>query len=209
MKSIFWYKLLAHLASWLPLVWLVYAGFSGNLGGDPQTKLMHDLGWWGLLFLLLSLSITPLRRVSGVNLLIKFRRMLGLYSFFYLSLHLVTYFAFYLEFRWFELGKEIIERPYITVGFLAWLLMIPLTITSTKKLQRRLGRKWASLHKLVYSIAALGLVHYVWQSKSDLNEPLIYVTWGFILMIFRVKNWRRFLNWRGTSSSIENLNKGG
>ena len=157
----------------------------------------------------LSLSITPLRRVSGVNVFIKFRRMLGLYSFLYLSLHLLTYFAFYLEFRWFELGKEIIERPYITVGFLAWILMIPLTITSTKKLQRRLGRKWVSLHKMVYSIAALGLIHYVWQSKSDLNEPLIYVTWGFILMVLRVKNRRRFINWREGSSSMENLKRGG
>lgn len=208
MKSIFWYKLFAHSTSWLPLAWLIYAGFSGNLGGDPQTKLMHELGWWGLVFLLLSLSITPLRRFSGVNLFIKFRRMLGLYSFFYLSLHLLTYFAFYLEFRWFELGKEIIERPYITVGFLAWFLMVPLAITSTKHLQRRLGRKWASLHKLAYSIAALGLIHYIWQSKSDLNEPLLYISWGLILMLLRVKSWRRLLFWRRDSSQMVRLNKG-
>ncbi|MCW8998867.1 MAG: sulfoxide reductase heme-binding subunit YedZ, partial [Kangiellaceae bacterium] len=159
-------------------------------------------------FLLLSLSITPLRRLSGVYLLIKFRRMLGLYSFFYLCVHILTYFAFYLEFRWSELGKEIIERPYITLGFLAWLLMIPLAITSTKSFQRRLGRKWAALHKLVYTIAALGLVHYIWQSKSDLNEPLIYVAWGILLMLLRVKKWRRFLFWRQDPSHLEQLKKG-
>lgn len=180
-------KLAAHLLALLPFVWLIYAGFNGQLGADPQEKVLHEFGLWGLIFLLLSLSMTPLRKYLSIAPWIKFRRMLGLYSTFYICLHFIAYLLFYLSFDFSELLSEIIERPYITVGFIALLGLIPLTITSTKAAQKKLGKKWKRLHQFVYIIAALGLVHFIWQSKSDLNEPLLYVAWAVILVIARIK----------------------
>ncbi len=179
-------KVIAHLLAWIPLGWLVYSALTHNLGGDPQTKLMHELGSWGLIFLLLSLSITPLRKLTRQPQLIKFRRMLGLFSAWYLFLHTLAYVALYLSFDFGDLASEVVERPYITIGFLALLMLIPLTFTSTKKSQRRLGKNWKKLHQLSYIIAGLGLVHLVWQTKSDLNEPLIYVAWGALLLAARI-----------------------
>jgi len=178
-------KCISHILAWLPLVYLLYGGYNHQLGGDPQEKVLHELGSWGLIFLLLSLSMTPARILYSRFPWIRFRRMLGLYSAFYLLLHLIIYVIFFLGFSASELLNEIIERPYITVGMLAFSGLIPLAITSTRRAQRRLGKKWKKLHQLVYPIAGLGLVHFVWQSKSDLNEPLAYVSWGIILIVLR------------------------
>lgn len=179
-------KILAHLFSWLPLAWLFYAASTAQLGGDPQEEVLHELGIWGLIFLLLSLSITPLKKLFSSLPWIKFRRMLGLYGAFYIFLHLLMFVAFYLQFSLQALWSEIIERPYITVGMIAVVGLIPLVFTSTKASQRRLGKKWKKLHQLVYPIIVLALVHYIWQTKSDLNEPFLYVFWGIVIFGFRL-----------------------
>jgi len=179
-------KLLAHLSAFIPLAWLVYAAMTNKLGGDPQTKLMHELGSWALIFLLLCLSITPLKRLSGRTVFQKYRRMLGLYGAFYMFLHMLAYFVLYLQFDFNELFNEVFKRPYILVGMLALILTVPLVITSTKGAQRRLGRRWKKLHQLTYFVAMLGVIHLVWQSKSDLNEPFLYILWGVVLAVARV-----------------------
>ena len=184
-------KISSHIVAWIPLLWLIYGAFTRQLGGDPQEKMLHELGSWGLIFLLLSLSMTPARVFIQKIPFIKFRRMLGLYAAFYLLLHLLVYLTFYLGFSFQELFTEIAKRPYITVGMLAFCGLIPLTFTSTKSAQKRLGKKWKKLHQLVYPVVGLGVVHYIWQSKSDLNEPLLYVVWAFVLLAVRLYKNRR------------------
>lgn len=178
-------KSLAHIACLSPIAWLVYAAYNRLLGGDPQEKMLHELGLWTLIYLLLGLSVTPLRTIFNLNILLKFRRMLGLYAAFYLSLHITVFFYFYLESDISFLWQEIVERPYVTVGMLATLLIIPLVLTSTRFMQKKLGRRWKTLHKAVYAISALGITHFIWQSKSDLNEPLWYFIWLVFLLGFR------------------------
>lgn len=175
-------KITAHLACWLPLGYLVFGAVNRDLGADPQEQVMHLLGFWGLLFLLLSLSITPMRRLLRMPWVFQFRRMLGLYAAFYLLLHIATFTIFYLNFNVYELWNETLKRPYISVGMLAFILLIPLVATSTKSMQRRLGKKWVKLHRLVYLIACLGVIHFVWQTKADLNEPLSYA----LILVFLI-----------------------
>ena len=179
-------KIVAHLFCWLPLGYLVVAAYARNLGADPQERVMHLLGYWGLLFLLLGLAITPVRRLFKFSWLFQFRRMLGLYAAFYLLLHIKTFTLFYLNLNLSELWSETIQRPYISVGMLGFMLIIPLVLTSTKTMQKRLGRNWAKLHRLVYVIAVLGIIHFVWQSKADLNEPLSYALVLIVLLGVRV-----------------------
>ncbi len=178
-------QLVVHFISWIPLAWLVYAIFTRRLGGDPQEKVLENLGLWGLIFLLLSFSMTPARKIYSKIPWVRFRRALGLYGAFYIFLHLLTYMAFFIGFDFSLFGSEIIERPYITVGILAVILLTPLVFTSTKASQKRLGKNWKKLHKLVYIILPLGVTHFIWQSKSDLNEPFIYIVWLIILLVFR------------------------
>jgi len=183
-------KVVAHITCWVPLTYLIYAAYSRQLGADPQEEMLHQLGLWTLIYLLIGLSITPLNRIFKWSVLVKFRRMSGLYAFLYLILHLTVFFIFYLELNLVFLWDEILERPYITVGMIATLLLIPLVVTSTKKMQRRLGSNWKKLHKLVYPIAILGITHFIWQSKSDLNEPLLYLIWLTVLLGYRVNKAR-------------------
>ena len=179
-------KIGAHLACWIPLVYLIYAVNNRLLGADPQEETMHQLGLWTLIFLLIGLSITPLNRLFKLPILVKFRRMFGLYAVFYLILHITIFFIFFLENSISYLWDEVIERPYITVGMLATLMLLPLVFTSTRKMQRRMGRNWKKLHKLVYPIAILGITHFIWQSKSDLNEPLLYLIWLSFILGYRI-----------------------
>ena len=173
----------------VPFAWLVWASFTHHLGANPVEKLNHHTGIWTLRILLLTLAITPLRRLTGWNILIRLRRMLGLYVFFYACLHFLTWLVFDHFFDLGEIAKDIIKRPYITVGFLAFVLLIPLAVTSTKKWVKRLGSRWAKLHKLVYVIATAGVLHYLWLVKADLREPVIY---GSILAILLANRaWRR------------------
>jgi len=181
----------------LSLLILQALGYFGSLGANPVEQVLNVCGKSGLNLLMLTLCITPLRRSTGINRLISFRRLLGLFAFFYLALHFSTYALLDLGLlyepglAWETLLVDIAERPYITVGFTALLLLIPLAVTSTRAMQRRLGRKWAKLHRLVYVVAVLGVVHYYWQVKSDLDfaEPLLYAFLLTVLLGVRLRHW--------------------
>jgi len=175
-----------HFSCWLPFGYVLYGIHQRKLGADPQEAVLETFGLWALIFLLLCLSLSPLASILKKRILIRYRRMLGLYFAFYLSLHLTTFFVFFAEIDINFLIAEIWDRPYIFIGILAWVLTLPLIFTSTKKMQRYLGRRWKKLHQLTYLIAVLGVSHFLWQSKSDLNEPLIYMIWLLVLFGYRL-----------------------
>ncbi|OGU22868.1 MAG: sulfoxide reductase heme-binding subunit YedZ [Hydrogenophilales bacterium RIFOXYD1_FULL_62_11] len=158
----------------LPLLRLIVLGATDGLGANPIEFITRSTGTWTLTGLLLTLSVTPLRRLSGRADLLRYRRMLGLFSFFYAGLHFVTYVWLDQFFDPAAIAKDIVKRPFITVGFTAFVLLIPLAATSTHAMMRRLGRRWQQLHRLVYLIALLGVTHYLWLVKKDLTVPLIY-----------------------------------
>ncbi len=164
----------------LPLLRLIALGASGGLGANPIEFITRSTGTWTLVGLMLTLSVTPLRRLSGRAELIRYRRMLGLFTFFYASLHFVTYIWLDQFFDPAAIAKDIIKRPFITIGFAAFVLLIPLAATSTHAMMRRLGRHWQQLHRLVYLVAMLGVIHYLWLVKKDLTQPLIY---GAVLVL--------------------------
>jgi sulfoxide reductase heme-binding subunit YedZ len=209
-------KPVVFVASLAPFFYLVWAAFTGNLSANPLSDLTNETGVWTLRFICITLAITPLRKVSGWNALIRFRRMAGLFAFFYGSLHLLTY-AIADRFAgldqaagWVEaiggghvpggalvastaralaksIGEDIYKRPFITIGFAAWLTLLPLAITSTTGWIRRLGgRRWNRLHRLVYVTAVLGPLHYWWLVKADINRPLTYAAVVAVLLGARV-----------------------
>jgi methionine sulfoxide reductase heme-binding subunit len=171
----------------LPAVTLALDGVRGNLTADPIEEITHRTGWWALTLLLITLGVTPVRRLTGWNQLVQLRRMLGLYAFFYASLHLLTYVVLDLFFALDILLEDIVRRPYITVGVAAFLILLALAVTSTKGWIRRLGRRWQQLHRLVYVAAVLGVVHFYWQVKADTREPLIYAGILVVLLAARVR----------------------
>lgn len=187
-------KVLVFLLALLPLVSLVQGVLQDSLGPDPAKALSHISGEWALYFLMLTLVITPLRLLTHSSEWVHYRRMLGLFTFFYALIHLLIYGLFLLALQWQDLWADILERPYITVGFLAWLCLLPLTVTSTNKWQRKLGRQWSRLHQLIYIVSALVLLHIIWQARSDLFEPLMYVAIFFLLMLFRLPLVKRKIN---------------
>ena len=183
------YKPLVFVAGLAPLVWLVcgaFDWFGANLGADPVKELEHECGKTALNFLLLTLAVTPVRNMLALPQLLRLRRMLGLFAFFYAVLHFTVYVVLDLELNWSTLGADIAKRPYITIGFTALLLLIPLAATSTNGMMRRLGKRWTSLHRLVYVIAILGVWHFYWQVKRDVREPLIYAGILALLLLYRV-----------------------
>lgn len=193
-----WLRGLAHASALLPLVVLSHAAWSHRLGADPVAALTHETGQWALRFLLLSMSMTPLRRLFALSWPLQLRRMLGLHAFFYASLHLSVYLALDLGGYWAQIGEDILERPYITVGFAAWLLLVPLAVTSTRAMMRRLGPVWARLHRLVYAVGVLAVLHFWWRVKADLSEPLIYATvLAFLLGVRLYFRWRTLHPKRG------------
>mgnify|MGYP001258160661 CR=1 FL=1 len=187
-------KPLVFAASLLPLAWVVWLGWQDQLGANPVETLSHHTGDWSLRFLLLTLAVTPLRRLTGWNRLQQFRRMLGLFAFFYVCLHFGVYLIFDQFFDLASIVEDVAKRPYITVGFTAWLLLIPLAVTSTNGMIKRLGRHWRRLHQLVYPIGALGVPHYLWLVKADLAEPLRYG--GVLVVLLGYRLW-----WRRTHSA--------
>ena len=186
------------------LAWQIreeYLTGSGGLGADPVAAIEHFLGLWALRLLMVTLAITPLRQLTGQAVLLRFRRMLGLYVFFYATLHLSAYLVLDLRGYWTQIFEEIAKRPYITVGFAAWLLLVPLALTSTKAAIRRLGRNWARLHKLVYVIAALAVLHFWWLVKSDIREPALYAGILAVLLGWRLWKKLRALSVRRTAAT--------
>ncbi len=166
----------------LPLGLLIHNAWIFNLGADPAQAIVHETGLWAINLLWITLAITPLRRIFKINWPMRFRRMMGLYSLFYAVVHLLAFATFIVGWQPDLLLKELSERPYIVVGALAVLMLIPLGITSTHKMQRRLGRNWLRLHKLVYPIALLVMVHIIWQIRSDFGEQLLYGTLLSVLL---------------------------
>jgi len=176
----------------IPFGNLIYGAFTDNLGANPIETITRDVGTWTLRFLLITLSVTPLRRLTSWNWLLRLRRMFGLYAFFYALLHFLTYIWLDQFFDWGEIVKDIIKRPFITVGFSAFVLLLPLAITSTNAMVKRIGaRRWQNLHRAVYVIAILGVVHYWWLVKLDILRPAIYAAILTMLLGFRVL-WREW-----------------
>ena len=187
------YKPLVFVAGLAPLAWMICGAlqlFGASLGADPVKKLEHECGKTALNFLLLTLSVTPVRELTGLPQLLRLRRMLGLFTFFYAVVHFTVYLVLDLELNFRLLGADIVKRPYITIGFSALLLLLPLALTSTNGMMRRLGRRWQSLHRLIYVIAALAVWHFYWQVKRDVREPLIYIGILALLLAYRLVRWR-------------------
>lgn len=167
----------------LPLIMLVASAFSVaglSLGANPIEELLHDLGRWGLKFLLLTLAVTPLRRWTGWNWLIGFRRMLGLFAFFYIVLHFLVYAILDQSLDMAIIFEDVVKRPYITLGMAGLLMLVPLALTSTRGMMRRLGKRWQKLHRLVYVIAIVAVWHFYWQVKLDTLDASFY---AFILVV--------------------------
>ena len=175
------------LACLIPLARLAWYGYSDQLGANPIEFITRSLGTWTLVFLLITLSITPLRKLSGWSWLIKLRRMAGLFAFFYALLHFITYIWLDQFFDLSSIYKDVLKRPFITIGFTAFVLLIPLALTSTNAMMKKLGgKRWQMLHKLVYLIAIFAVVHYWWLVKKDITQPLIYAALLSILLGYRV-----------------------
>lgn len=182
-------KPLVFLLALVPAAILLLRAFEVGgfgLGANPIEELLHELGRWGLKFLLLTLAITPLRRWAGWNWLLRFRRMLGLFSFFYILLHFTVYAVLDQGLDMALIIEDVIERPYITLGMTGLILLVPLAITSTKGMMRRLGKRWQKLHRLVYVIAITGVWHFYWQVKLDTLDAIIYAAILLILLGARV-----------------------
>ncbi|MGD8976648.1 MAG: protein-methionine-sulfoxide reductase heme-binding subunit MsrQ [Gammaproteobacteria bacterium] len=179
----------------LPLVIMVLAAFriaGFDLGANPVEALIHETGLWGLRLLLVTLAVTPARRLTGWNWLVRLRRMLGLFAFFYVLCHFLSYALIDQRLALGPIVEDILERPFITIGLLALLLLLPLAATSTNRMMRRLGKRWQTLHRLVYPIAILGVWHFWWQVKEDIREPLIYASVLAVLLGLRLwYRWRK------------------
>ncbi len=185
------YRFLVFIACLLPFFCLLIDTLLGRLGANPVETLHFRTGDWTLRFLCLTLALRPARVLSGQNWPLRFRRMVGLFTFFYATLHMLVYVALDQSFSWAQIRDEIPETPYVIVGLLAYLLLTPLALTSTKKMQRRLGRNWKKLHSLIYGAALLALGHYFWLVKKDYSEPLFYTILILLLLGFRVAQARR------------------
>lgn len=184
-------KRLIFILSLWPLLSISIIIFQDRLGANPVEFIERHFGKWTLIFLCLTLSMTPLRKITNVSQWILYRRMLGLFVFFYASIHLLCYIGLDYHFAWVDIKNDIIKHRYVLVGFLAWVLLLPLAITSSDKMIRKLKMKWKLLHRLIYVIAILGVLHFIWLVKKDITEPLIYVAIVSILFILRLDIFRR------------------
>lgn len=179
-------KIALFLLCLLPLARLVGAAAQDELGANPIEFITRSLGTWTLNFLLITLAVTPLRHLTGMHWLLRLRRMLGLYAFFYAGLHLATYLWLDQFFDWAAIAKDIVKRPFITAGFTAFVLLVPLAATSNNAMVRKLGgRRWTRLHRAVYAIAIIGVIHYWWLVKKDITQPLLYAVLLGLLLGFR------------------------
>ena len=186
-------KVAVVLGGLYPLARIVLLGVTGGLGANPIEFITRSTGLWTLVFLCITLAVTPVRRLTGLNALLRFRRMLGLFAFFYVVLHFTTYIWFD---KWFDvlaILKDIVKRPFILVGFSAFVLLIPLAVTSPKAMVRKLGRRWQTLHRLIYPIVMLAILHFWWMKagKHDLILPKIYGSIVVVLLAWRVIVWLR------------------
>lgn len=192
-KQITWLKVVLHLAAFLPFLWLFYAASQGLLSADPAKDIQHFTGRMALKLLLATLLVTPLARYGKQPLLIRTRRLLGLWCFAWATLHLTSYAMLELGISNLSLlGRELVMRPYLTLGIISWLVLLSLAATSTQSLQRKLGPRWQKLHNLVYLVAILAPVHYLWSVKVISPQPLLYALGAFILLALRYKKFRQW-----------------
>ena len=176
--------------------------YAGCVEANPVQEVLHTLGKTGLNVLIITLAITPIRRGTGLNWLVGLRRTLGLAAFGYILLHAITYAVLDQGLAWNSLLVDVTQRPYITLGFLGLLLMVPLAVTSTNAMQRRLGPKWTKLHRLVYVIGVLGVVHFLWQVKIDATEPILYGIVLTLLLAHRAGSWLKRRQRLGATTAL-------
>ena len=180
-------KVVIFTLSLVPLFYIIYQILTNQLGPEPIKDITHHTGKWTLYFIVITLAMTPLKKITKLNIWINYRRMFGLFIFFYASVHLMTYVGLDYRFDLTSIGDDIIKKKYIFIGFTAWLLLIPLAVTSNKRMMKILKDKWKKLHRLIYLISLLGAIHYLWLVKRDLTEPLIFLAIILILLTFRFK----------------------
>jgi sulfoxide reductase heme-binding subunit YedZ len=185
LNQIYIKRLILTLSLW-PILSLSIDILQNNLGANPVEFIERHFGKWTLIFLCLTLSMTPLRKITGISQWILYRRMLGLFVFFYASIHLLCYVGIDYQFAITDIKNDIVKHRYVLVGFLAWLLLLPLALTSSDKMIRRLKAHWKRLHRLIYLIAILGVLHFMWLVKKDITEPLIYAVIVLLLFILRL-----------------------
>lgn len=185
-------KILVFVVALIPLIKLAILGYLHALGANPIEKITRTTGYWTLSFIIISLAITPLRRLTGFSWVVRLRRMLGLFAFFYASLHFLTYLVLDQFFDWASIVKDIAKRPYITVGFFSFLMLAPLAITSSNRMIKAIGgKRWLLLHRLIYLIAIGGVVHYWWLVKKDITNPLNFALILALLFASRLYYWLR------------------
>tara|TARA_B100000787_G_scaffold57089_1_gene41522 strand:+ start:207 stop:791 length:585 start_codon:yes stop_codon:yes gene_type:complete len=180
-------KKIVFILSLIPIFFIIYQIITDQLGPEPIKEITHHTGKWTLYFIVITLAMTPLKKITKLNIWINYRRMFGLFIFFYASVHLMTYVGLDYRFDLTSIGDDIIKKKYIFIGFSAWLLLIPLALTSNKWMMKFLKHKWKKLHRLIYLISLFGAIHYLWLVKRDLTEPLIFLAIIIILLAFRLK----------------------
>ena len=185
-----YFKPIIFILSTIPFLFITYKIFFNKLGPEPVKEITHFTGEWTLIFICLTLSMSPLKKLTNINYCVKVRRMFGLFVFFYASMHLLTYVGIDYRFSWQPIFEDVVKKKYIFVGFAAWVLLIPLTITSSQKMMLLLKQNWKKLHRLIYVIAILGSLHFIWLSKTIYFKPLIYFVLIIFLLILRI-NFKR------------------
>ena len=188
-----YYKPSIFFLSLIPFFVIIYKIYFNQLGPEPVKEITHHTGEWTLIFICLTLAMTPLKRLTNLNIWIQFRRMLGLFVFFYATIHLLTYVGIDYRFKWEPIFDDVIKKKYIYIGFSAWLLLIPLAVTSSQKMMKLLKRNWKKLHRLIYIIAIFGALHYIWLSKTIFFKPLIFAIIILVLLMLRL-NFRKYNN---------------
>ena len=179
----------------IPFLFIFYKIYFNKLGPEPVKEITHFTGEWTLIFICLTLSMTPLKRLTNLTVWVGFRRILGLFVFFYASLHLLTYIGIDYRFNWQPILNDVFKKKYIFIGFAAWVLLIPLAITSSQKMIKLLKNNWKRLHRLIYIIAIFGSLHYIWLSKTIFFKPLVYLVIILVLLALRIKIKNRNINY--------------
>ena len=179
-------KIFVFLLCLWPLYSIIYQIFYNNLGAEPVDKIINHFGEWTLIFIFLTLSMSPLKRITNSTVWIKFRRMLGLFVFFYASIHLLSYVGLDYRFDFQPILNDVLKKKFVFIGFAAWLLLIPLAITSSDKMVKILKQNWKKIHRLIYVIGIFGVLHFIWLSKTIFFKPLIFLVILIILLLFRV-----------------------
>ena len=190
-----YYKPSIFILCTMPFLFIFYKILFSKLGPEPVKEITHFTGEWTLIFICLTLSMSPLKRFTNLSIWISFRRMLGLFIFFYATLHLLTYIGLDYRFDWNPIFDDVIKKKYVFIGFAAWLLMVPLAITSSQKMIKLLRSNWKKIHRLIYVIAIFGSFHYIWLSKTIFFKPLIYFIIIVVLLLLRIKTNKKEINY--------------